>query len=94
MNQTAVRNHPANEVVVGLLSFLIVGILDTVNIVLLFFQLELKMAVHAARTKRKFLKWTTFDTFLRKVNFIFMFFQEELASLVSAGKPFSGDLEG
>ena len=94
LNQTKVRNSPANEVVVGLLSFLIVRILDTIDMVVLFFQFEFKMAVQAARTKRKFLKWTTFDTFLRKVNFIFMFFQEELASPVSAGKPVSGNLEG
>ena len=31
--------------------------------------------------------------FLRRVNFIFKFFQEELASLLSAGKPFLSDLE-
>ena len=93
LNQTTVKNSPVNEVVVGLLSFLIVRILDTVNMVVLFFQFKFKMAVHATCTKRKFLKWTTFDTFLRKVNFIFMFFQGELASLVSAGKPFSGNSE-
>ena len=55
LNQTTIRNSPVNEVVVELLSFLIVKILDTVNMVLLFFQLKLKMALHAARTKRKFL---------------------------------------
>ena len=63
LNLTTVRNSTVNEVVVGLLSFLIVRILDTINMVLLFFQFELKMAVHAAPTKRKFLNWTTFDTF-------------------------------
>ena len=56
LNQTKVRNSPANEVVVGLLSFLIVRILDTIDMVVLFFQFEFKMAVQAARTKRKFLK--------------------------------------
>ena len=82
-----------NEVVVGLLSFLIVWILDTVNMVL-FFQFELKRAVHAALTKKKSMKWITFDTFLRRVNFILMFLQEELASLLSMGKPFSGNVGG
>ena len=62
LNLTTVRNSTVNEVVVGLLSFLIVRILDTINMVL-FFQFELKVAVHAAPTKRKFLNWTTFDTF-------------------------------
>ena len=62
--------------------------------VLLFFQFELKMTVHAVRTKKKkSVNWTTFDTFLGRVNFILMFFQEELASLLSTGKPFSHDLE-
>ena len=55
MNLTTVRRSPANEVAVGLLSFLIVLILDTVNMVLLFFQFKLKMAIHAARTKEKHL---------------------------------------
>ena len=63
LNLTTVRNSTANKVVVGLLSFLIVRILDTINMVLLFFQFELKMVVQAAPTKRKFLNWTTFDTF-------------------------------
>ena len=43
--------------------------------------------------KKKCVKGTTFNTFLRRVNFILMCFQEELAPLLSAGKPFSGDLE-
>ena len=73
LNQTTVKNSPVSKVVVGLLSFLIVRVLDTVNMVVLFFQFKFKMAVHATRTKRTFLKWTTFDTFLRKVNFIFVF---------------------
>ena len=47
------REGPVNEVVVGLLSFLIAWILDTVNMVLLFFQFELKMAIHAACIKKK-----------------------------------------
>ena len=53
----------ANEVVIRLQSFVIIGILDNVNMVLLFFQFELEMAVHTACTKRKFIKLTTFDTF-------------------------------
>ena len=52
------------------------------------------MAVHTAHTKKKkCVKGTTFNTFLRRVNFILMCFQEELAPLLSAGKPFSSDLE-
>ena len=43
--------------------------------------------------EKKSVNWTTFDTFLGRVNFILMFFQEELASLLSTGKPFSHDLE-
>ena len=55
LNLTTVRKSLANKVVVGLLSFLIVWILDTVNMVLLFFQFKLKRDVQAAR-KRKFVK--------------------------------------
>ena len=86
------RESPAIEVVIGLLSFLVVWISDTMNMVL-FFQFQLKMAVHAMH-KRKIVKWKTFDTFLRSINFIFMFFQEELPSFLSAGKTFPSDLEG
>ena len=43
--------------------------------------------------EEKSVKRTTSDTFLKRINFILMFFQEELVSLLSAGKPFSGDLE-
>ena len=53
LNLTTVRKSTVNEVVVGLLSFLIVWILDTGNMLLLFFQFELKMAVQFARTKKK-----------------------------------------
>ena len=49
--------------------------------VLLFFQFDLKMAVHAALTKKKIYEVKTFDTFLRRVNFILMFLQEELGSI-------------
>ena len=56
----------------------------------LFFQFKLKMAVHVACKKENI--WTTFETFLRRVNFILMFFQE-IPSLLSMGKPFPGDLE-
>ena len=57
-----------NEVVVGL-SFFIVWISDTINLVL-FFQFKLKMAVHGAVTKKNIFWyfWTTFDTFLKRVN--------------------------
>ena len=62
------RKSPANEVVVGLLSFLIVivWIPDTANMVLLFFQFELKMAVHAARTKKKMYEVINFWYFFNK----------------------------
>ena len=72
----------ANEVVVGLLSFLTAWISDIVNMLLLFIQFKLKMAVHASCKKENI--WTTFGTFLR-VNFILKFFQE-LPSLLSVGK--------
>ena len=62
--------------------------------VLLFFQFKLKITTHYTLEKKKSVKLTTYDTFLRRVNFILMFFQEELASLLSVVKPFPGDLEG
>ena len=86
-----IKKGPMNNAVVGL-NFLIVWILCTINM-LLFFQFELKMAVHAALMKKKSVMWTTFDAFLRKISFL-MFLQEELASLLSTGRPFSGDFEG
>ena len=49
----------------GLLSFLIVWVLDTVNMVL-FFQFKLKMAVHAALTKKKICEVNDFQCFLKK----------------------------
>ena len=49
---------------------------------LLFFQLEFKMAVHFALTKKKICEVNNFCPFLR-VKFILMFYQEELASLLS-----------
>ena len=84
---TTIRETPTNEVVVGL-------ILDAVNIVLLCFQFELKMGVHAASTNKKIFEVHKFWYFFRRVNFILIFFKKELASLLSAGKPFSGDIEG
>ena len=76
-----VRKSLANELLVRSLSFVIVLILDRGNMVL-FFQFKLAQ-------RKKSAKWTTFDTFLRKVNFIL-----NLASLLNAGKPFSGNIEG
>ena len=66
MNLTTVRKSPANKVVVELLSFFIVWILDTVNMVLLFFQFEHKMAAHAALTKEKIDEVNNFWYFLKK----------------------------
>ena len=51
LNLAMVKTSPANRFVVGLLSFVIVWILNTINVV--FFQFELKMAVHAVYTKKK-----------------------------------------
>ena len=50
LNLTTVRKSPVSDFVVGLISFPIAWILDTVNKVLLyyFFQFGFKMAVHAA----------------------------------------------
>ena len=83
LNLTTVRKSPENELVVR---FLIGWILKTENVVLLLFQFELKMAVHATSTKKKFCKVNNFWYFLR-VNFLLMYFQEELASFLSAQKP-------
>ena len=44
--------------------------------------------------RKKCVKWTNVDTFLKRVNSILLFFQEKLASLWSAGKPLLGDLQG
>ena len=74
-----IKNGPTNKAVVGL-NFLIVWILDTINMLLLFFQFELKMAVHAALMKKKicdvnnfwciFKKNFIFDVFSRRVSFL------------------------
>ena len=62
---TSVRNSPANEItnissVLGL-SFLIVWISDTVNMVLLvIFSSNSKMAVHSARKKKKICEMNNF----------------------------------
>ena len=74
------KKEPCERGCSKIISFLTAWILDTENMLLC------KIAVSV--------KWATFDNFLRKVNFILMFFQEELASLLSTGKPFSGNLEG
>ena len=83
---TTVRKCPANEAIVGLLSFLIVWILDTINMVLLFFQFGLKMVVYAALMKKKTCEvnnfWCIFkkcyfrvDVFSRRVSFPFKYFK-------------------
>ena len=78
----------------GLLSFLTVWILDTINMLFFFNSNSEWLYMLHSEEEKKSLKWTTFDAFLRRVNFILIFFQEELAPLLSAGKPFSSDLEG
>ena len=52
----------------------------------LFFNSNTKWLFTLHRQRKKSVKRTTFDTFLRRVNFILMFIQEELASFLSAGK--------
>ena len=79
------KKEPCEKGCSRIISFLTAWILDTVNM-LLFHQFEIKIVVSV--------KTATFDNFLRRVNFFLMFFQEELASLLSTGKPFSGNLEG
>ena len=64
--KTTVRKCPTNEAVVGLLSFLIVWILDTINMVLLFFQFELKMVVYAALMKKKICDMNNFWCIFKK----------------------------
>ena len=59
-----------------------------------FFNLKSKWQYTLHSWRKHSLKWTTFDTFLRRVSFIWIFLQEELASLLNARKPFSGNLEG
>ena len=66
LNLTTVRKNLVNEVVSWLLSFLIVWILDTVNMVLLFFQFELKMAVHIKITTEKIFEMTNSWCFFKK----------------------------
>ena len=82
------RENPANEVAVGLLSFLIVWISDAVNI---FYSIQTRNSCTCHMHEESI--WATFDTFSRRVDFIMMVFQE-LPSLLSAEKPFPGDLEG
>ena len=60
-----VRQSSANEVAVGLLSFLIAWILDTINMVY-FFHFEPKMAVNAARTKKRICEVNNFWYFSKK----------------------------
>ena len=66
MNLTTVRKSPAKEVVIRLLSFLIVSISDTIIMVLLFFQFELKIAVYAALKKKKIHEVTTYVNYFFK----------------------------
>ena len=87
------KKEPCKQVV-RLSSFLIVWILDIVNVVF-FFQFKLKMNAHPALSKKNNL-WIEqlLMKFLRKVSFILLFFQEQLASLLNRGKTFSGNLGG
>ena len=49
LNVDTVRDNPGNEVAVEILSFPIVWISDIINMLLLFFEFELKMAVCTRR---------------------------------------------
>ena len=64
-----IKNGPVNKAVVGL-NFLIVWILDTINMVLLFFYFFLKIAVHAALMKKNICEVNNFWCIFKK-NFIF-----------------------
>ena len=88
LNLTTVRKSPANEVVVALLSFLIVWILDTVNMVLLFFQFKLKWLYTLHARRKKSVKWKSFDTFLKKSYFYFDIFSRRVSFPFKCGKPF------
>ena len=81
LNVNSIRKIPVNEVVVGLLSFLIVSMVDTLNMVL-FFQFMLKMDVHAAHMREKICEEQFLIPFLRRVSFILMFFSRRVSFLV------------
>ena len=69
LNKTMVKKNPVNEAVVEL-SFPIVWILDTVNMVYIIFSIRKRKWLYMLHTRRKkCMKWTTFDTFLIIVNF-------------------------
>ena len=78
LNLTTIRKGPANEVVVELLSFLVVWISDTVNMVL-FFQFELKMTVSAPLTKEKIYEVNDFQYFFKKSQFDFDIFTKRVS---------------
>ena len=87
------KKEPCKQVV-RLSSFLIVWILDIVNVVF-FFNSNSKW-MHTLHSQKKNNLWIEqlLMKFLRKVSFILLFFQEELASLLNRGKTFSGNLGG
>ena len=95
LNLTMVRKSPVNDFVVGLISFLTAWILDTVNMVLLyyFFSLDSKW-LYTLHARKKICEVNCFWYFFKKNWFHFDVFQEEFISLSSAGKPVSVDLEG
>ena len=80
--------------VVRLSSFLIVWILDIVNVVF-FVSIQTQNECTPCTHKKNNL-WIEqlLMKFLRKVNFILLFFQEDLASLLNRGKTFSNNLGG
>ena len=78
-----IKKGPASKAVVGL-NFLIVWILDTINMVLSF-QFELKMAVHAALMKKKICDVNNFWCIFKK-NFIFDVFSRRASFPFKYGK--------
>ena len=80
-NPAMVKKSPTKEVVVGLLSFLIVWILDNRNMVLIIWtQNDCTGCMHKEKNVGS--------------EQLSILFQEELAFLLSLGKPFLDDLEG
>ena len=59
---------------------------------IIFFSSNSKWLYTLHALRKTICEVNNFDTFLIRVNFILMFFQEELASFISARKPFPGNL--
>ena len=93
LNLTTLNSSQTYYINTGELLVLFVYCLHTINMVVLFFQLKLKMTVHVALTKKKICEVNNVWYFLRRANFILVFCQKELASPLSVAS-FSRNLEG